>query len=145
MFRYGYKYDDPNNSKRGRNIRNSNRDHYNCAGYALDCFSWYCPFDDLETDLEKNVQKILKDFPNTRVISSEKDLLPNEHMIAFRLSSEDFHFMKRARNGVWYQKIGRCNPIFTVPKDVVYGKIWNPHRLDGGYRGEIVFFAVGER
>ena len=34
---------DPLNNQKTRNIKNSNRYNYNCGGYALETFSWYCP------------------------------------------------------------------------------------------------------
>lgn len=144
MFHYKYEDSDPFNIAKERNTKNADRNEYNCAGYALGCYSWYCPFSHQVTDFEKNVNQILKDFPNVRKIESSQDLLPDEYMIAFRLSPNDFHFMKRAKNGVWREKRGSQPEIRIVPKSVVFGEVWSPHRYDGGYRGKIAFFAVKE-
>lgn len=144
MFCHGYENDDPFNIAKERNTKNADRNEYNCAGYALGCYSWYCPFAHQVRDFEKNVNQILKDFPNVRKIESSQDLLPDEYMIAFRLSPDDFHFMKRAKNGVWREKRGSQSEIRIVPKSVVFGEVWSPHRYDGGYRGKIAFFAVKE-
>ena len=144
MFHYGYKNDDPFNIAKERNTRNTNRGQYNCGGYALGCYSWYCPFAHQVIDFEKNVNQILKDFPNTRLIDNIQDLMPNEYMVAFRLSQDDFHFMKRSKNGVWREKRGSQPEIRIVPKSVVFGEVWSPHRYDTGYRGKIAFFAVKE-
>ena len=142
MFYHGYENDDPFNITKERNTRNTDREEYNCGGYALGCYSWYCPFTHQVRDFEKNVNQILKDFPNVRLINNTQDLMPNEYMIAFRLSQDDFHFMKRSKNGVWREKRGSQPEIRIVPKSVVFGEVWSPDRYDNGYRGEIAFFAV---
>ena len=142
MFFHDYENDDPFNIAKERNTKNTDREEYNCGGYALGCYSWYCPFDYQVTDFEKNVNQILKDFPNVRRIENSQDLLPDEYMIAFRLSQDDFHFMKRAKNGTWREKRGSRSEIRIVPKTVVFGEVWSPDRYDDGYRGKIAFFAV---
>ena len=43
MFRNYYLNDDPFNKNNNRNLRNTPRRHFNCGGYALGTFSWYCP------------------------------------------------------------------------------------------------------
>ena len=144
MFHFGYENDDPFNIAKERNTRNTDRGEYNCGGYALGCYSWYCPFAHQVRDFEKNVNQILKDFPNVRLINNTQDLMPNEYMVAFRLSQDDFHFMKRGKNGVWREKRGNQFEIRIVPKSVVFGEVWSPHRYDNGYQGEIAFFAVKE-
>ena len=144
MFSLDYKNSDPFNIAKGRNTKNADRNEYNCGGYALGCYSWYCPFGYQVTNFEENVNQILKDFPNVRRIENSQDLLPDEYMVAFRLSPSDFHFMKRAKNGTWREKRGSQSEIRIVPKSVVFGEVWSPHRFDNGYRGEIAFFAVKE-
>ena len=144
MFSLDYKNSDPFNITKERNTKNADRNEYNCGGYALGCYSWYCPFGYQVTDFEENVNQILKDFSNVRRIENSQDLLPDEYMVAFRLSPSDFHFMKRAKNGTWREKRGSQSEIRIVPKSVVFGEVWSPHRFDNGYRGEIAFFAVKE-
>ena len=46
MFRSFYLQDDPFNKNNKRNVRNTERNTYNCGGYALGTFSWYCPHDE---------------------------------------------------------------------------------------------------
>ena len=144
FFFHDYENDDPFNIAKERNTKNTDREEYNCGGYALGCYSWYCPFGHQVTNFEENVNQILKDFPNVRRIENSQDLLPDEYMVAFRLSPSDFHFMKRAKNGTWREKRGSQSEIRIVPKSVVFGEVWSPHRFDNGYRGEIAFFAVKE-
>lgn len=144
MFTGYYRHSDPYNYNKERNIKNSDKYEYNCAGYALNCFSWYCPFSFHEDDVLKCAERILQDFPNTRIIHSKKELLPNEYLIAFRTSKTDFHFMRRGKNGVWHHKRGRNPNIFTIKEKDVFSKIWPSNLSDGGYASEIVLFAIKE-
>lgn len=144
MFYNKYRNSDPKNSRRERNIKNSDKDEYNCAGYALNCFSWYCPLNHHEYDVDIYAKQILIDFPNVRIISSEKELKNNEYIIAFRISSCDFHFMKRSKNGNWFEKRGWVPVIYRIKKEKVFNEIWSSHRYDGGYNSKIILFAVKE-
>lgn len=144
MFYGRYKHEDPKNTEKKRNTKNSYKGEYNCAGYALGCFSWYCPFNYHEPDVEENVTKILQDFGNVRVVRSEKELEDNEYLIAFRTNYRDFHFMKKAKNGHWYEKQGGHPSIFNVKEEEVFSKAWCSYRSDGGYTSRITLFAVKE-
>lgn len=83
MFYGMYNNNDPYNTLGLRNVKNATKREYNCAGYALGCFSWYCPdsterdcrFDEcLEEDMHEQtmyfVNHILQDFPSFRLIDS---------------------------------------------------------------------------
>ena len=142
MFFLDYENSDPFNIAKERNTMNTDGEQYNCGGYALGCYSWYCPFDHHVRDFEKNVNQILEDFPNIRLVDNIQNIMPNEYAIAFRLSPTDFHFMKQSKNGVWSEKRGSQPEIRVVPKSVVFSEVWSPDRYDNGYRGEIAFFAV---
>lgn len=155
MFRNTYcstaeQVSNPFNIGNVRNINNTRKRSYNCAGYALGTYSWYCPrhnasssraysFKRSSTDkrhLAISVKTMLADFPDMRVITSISELMPDEYAIAFRHSSDgDFHFAKRGRNGVWYNKAGGSHWIGILRKEYLNG-IWN-----GRYNGEIVLFA----
>ena len=138
------------NNERARNIHNTNTRFYNCAGYALGTFSWYCPYDDydpfsllcdsdeLEEITEQTVSHMLKDFEGKlRVISSLKELKKNEYAIAYRVSSDgDFHFMKKARTR-WHHKRGSMPTILTESEDNVFNSIWCDR-----YDGPIVLMAM---
>ena len=120
MFRPGTS--DGFNRYSNRNMRNTPKWKYNCAGYALGIFSWYCPYDaevghhfgdyDMTDEfsplrsqaLMECITQMLADFDDLRVIHSLKELEENEYAIAFRLSWDDFHYMRRADNGHWYEK-----------------------------------------
>lgn len=141
------------NVQRKRNISNTERRLYNCAGYALETFSWYCPnkegleywgYEENLSDVEmfaktfETVNFMLKDFEGRlRVISSLKELEKNEYAIAYRISSDgDFHFMKKARTR-WHHKRGSTPTILTELEDNVFNNIWCDR-----YDGPIVLMAM---
>lgn len=144
---------DPLNELALRNIRNTKKRSYNCAGYALGTFSWYCPdnrkhrlddysafygFHSISEGEDKTilcVDQLLADFPSMRVINSLDELTPDEYAILFRLSKDgDFHFLKRGKNGVWYEKRGSMRQCLPFK-----GDIWS--EWNNRYDGPIVIFA----
>lgn len=143
--------DDILNKNNSRNIRNTNKHTYNCAGYALGTYSWYVPcngegdnlwslFQEMATDIDdeddlENIYEhiyeiahttLMRDFAhrNIRPICDVKDRRENETVIAFRFCLFDFHFMKLGKNGVWYQKCGGREEIETLSADDVFDDIW---------------------
>lgn len=152
-----YKYDDALNLKGLRNSANTDIDDYNCGGYALGTYSWYCPYDRKWADrfntkylplknhkrefMRLATQIILKDFPNVRTIRLPDEATPNERVIALRLADNDFHFMYRGLNKVWYHKIGGTE-LQRVSKEQVFAKAWNDYFGAPAYKGKIVFFAM---
>lgn len=132
------------NVQRKRNINNTEKYLYNCAGYALETFSWYCPNEeDWEywgenlSDVEmfaktfETVKFMLKDFKgHLRLIRSVDEVQENEYAIAYRVSSDgDFHFMKKMANG-WHHKRGGSAHIYIEAEDYVLNEIWC-NRYDG--------------
>lgn len=141
---------DPFNLDNKRNVHNTNKRSYNCAGYALNTFSWYYPRHNRSSSrsfefnnnkecvqkTKKSVEIMLADFPDLRVITSVSELMPDEYAIAFRHSSDgDFHYAKLGRNGIWYDKKGNTNWIDILYKEQFQSK-WNFR-----YDGVIVLFA----
>ena len=141
------------NVQRKRNINNTKRHLYNCAGYALETFSWYCPneedwgywgYDEDLSDAEmfaktfETVQFILKDFKgHLRLIGSVDEVQENEYAIAYRVSRNgDFHFMKKMANG-WHHKRGNTDRIYVESEDYVLKEVWC-----GRYDGPIVLMAM---
>lgn len=150
---YTYETDDPFNYERNRNFDNTSRDSYNCAGYALETYSCYCPYGDYDrmtkqggsfNPIERNlmsyesVRTILNDFPDTRLISTVKELHEDEYAFAFRVGDDDFHFVKRGANGHWYEKRGCTNPIYPMTKQQVFAEPWGRRK---NYTGPIFLFA----
>lgn len=162
MFRNYYLDDDPFNKNNNRNLRNTPRKHFNCGGYALGTFSWYCPhnpedeqiiglfsrgydysFDTQEEAWIKTmyaVSKMILDFEGKlRMIKSLEHLdKKTERVVAFRLSSNgDFHYIKKAENGQWHHKRGASAPIHRMSQDNVLNSVWC-----GFYDGPVVLLAI---
>ena len=157
MFRSNYLKDDPFNKNNNRNVRNTPKRNYNCGGYALETFSWYCPhteeddntffgydygFDTQEEAWVKTmyaVSKMILDFEgNLRMIKSLKQLHKDtERVVAFRLSSDgDFHYIKKTKNG-WRHKCGASFYIRRMSEHDVFNTKWN-----GRYDGPIILLAI---
>ena len=147
MVKYLFSNTDPLNELHKRNVQNTSIYDYNCAGYALGTFSWYCPSDCTHDDDQvrgrtrqyrlQAIKIMLRDFPNLRLIKKVKDATPNEIVIAFRVAKHDFHYMKRGRNGVWYEKCGNGNIVRRTVEEV-----FDKHSWHYRYKGPIVLFAM---
>lgn len=141
------------NFQHKRNFSNTERHLYNCAGYALGTFSWYCPneknngywgvLDDwsnaeMFAKTFETVEFMLKDFKGRlRLIGSVDEIQENEYAIAYRVSSDgDFHFMKKMTNG-WHHKRGNTGRIYIESEDYVLKKVWCDR-----YDGPIVLMAM---
>lgn len=142
-----YATNDPFNLNNTRNTRNTEQRDYNCAGYALGTFSWYCPDDEEHSPFwtlhgrtreyrVSAIQKMLDEFPNLRLIKNIDECADNEYVIAFRLAKDDFHYIKRGFNKVWYHKRGGGR-IERISQDEVFDKTWC-----GRYKGKITLFAM---
>ena len=146
-----YGYEDELNLNGFRNMRNTNKEFYNCGGYALGTYSWYQPHGEdekgclydtkvsIEERTEHAVQYMLNDFCDLRVIKTLEAVTENEYTIAFRLAKDDFHYMVKKGNK-WYSKAGARPKIDKVSQKVVLGKAWF---TDYGvtYDGPLVLFA----
>ena len=152
---------DPYNHSNSRNIKNTSKAVYNCGGYALNLFAWYCPWgldvpedetplaraywggecfgdDEMFVPTMRCVQNMLAEIPTLRLLTSiNDDIKDNEYMLAFRISYDgDFHFVKRADSGIWYHKRGGCKDIEIMYASEVIDCEWC-----GRYNGPLVFFA----
>ena len=132
--------DDLLNKEGTRNVKNMNKSEYNCGGYALETFNWYCPytkemrgllFDSWESDYDYDetikicVDYMLEEFKGElRVIEDVSELQEGEYAIAFRISEGDFHYAKRTKNGRWFHKMGGKHRIDTMRKTEVFGSNW---------------------
>lgn len=155
MFRT-YNCDDAFNLKNLRNMQNTEKRKYNCAGFALETYSWYCPhrndwaslmyssLSDAEVT-EQCVQIMLEDFKDLRIITDLSELKDGEYAIAFRISRdyEDFHFARRMPDGKWYNKMGGSFLIEEMDEHEVFHEEW-----DRGYYlydGPVVLMAKIEK
>ena len=147
------------NEHRKRNVNNTYLRSYNCGGYAFNTFSWYCPHASgsyrkyssttkrgMLTTTNNAVQFMLNEFKDLRVITDLKELQPNEYAIAFRIGGvggeDDFHFMKRGKNGKWYHKPGGTEIQF-IAKEKVFADKWVSTTWAGTYIycGKLILFA----
>ena len=145
------------NENRIRNIQNTYLRSYNCGGYAFNTFSWYCPHyssrkygstteQGMLNTTNNAVAFMLKEFKDLRVITDLKELQPNEYAIAFRIGGvggeDDFHFMKRGKNGKWYHKTGELDIQF-ITKEKVFADKWVATTWAGTctYCGKLILFA----
>lgn len=154
MFYGMYNNNDPHNTLGLRNVRNAIKTEYNCAGYAIGCFSWYCPDNEeryccfseyLDENMHEQtmhfVKYILRDFPFLRLIDSIDQAQKSDEVIAFRLSTQiaDFHFMVR-KHGQWYHKQGSKPAIDTVTEQIALYKSWF-NDCGNEYDGEIILMV----
>lgn len=161
MFRQYYLQDDPFNKNNKRNVLNTQRHTYNCGGYALGTFSWYCPHDEADEDrgwgydygfntqeeawikTMYSVSKMILDFEGQlRVITSlDKLNRLTERVVAFRLSADgDFHYIKKGFNGNWYHKRGGSSELQKMTQDDVLHSIWCNR-----YNGPVVLLAIKKK
>lgn len=140
------------NRNNSRNRDNTAPLTYNCAGYALETFNWYVPVpagsdtEDIEwgspLETERNmmafefVSQILADFDDVRLVPALSCVRSDEYAFAFRVGVDDFHFVKRGRNGQWYEKRG-SGSIYRMTEEKVFHSEWE----DGRYNGAIFLFA----
>ena len=148
---YGfYSEQDPMNLLKNRNIRNTCKSDYNCGGYALGTFSWYCPHNEkyrgcydtyseesLFEQVMGHVKIMLTEFPALRIIHALSEATEEEEIIAFRLSDCDFHFMVRKANKRWYHKQGSCSFIYSIAEEEIFSDCWMPD-----YDSPIVLMAM---
>lgn len=144
------------NKENRRNLKNTDKGIYNCGGYALGTFSWYCPHNEEDEDwwffdysfedefeaYEKTmycVAKMILDFEGRlRLVRSLDKVHKDERVIAFRLSSDgDFHYVKKMGNGRWYHKRGACRWIDRMTEEEVFETDWCDR-----YDGPIVLLAM---
>jgi hypothetical protein len=147
------------NTKRMREMKNTPRTEYNCGGYALDTFSWYCPFSrkdwtignllerfdgDYTAVLQYTVDYMLKEFKGKlRLIQSLAELQEGEEAVGYRIvtSCWDFHYVRRKQNGSWYGKMGACPKIYRYTEEQVFdyeSEAWR----NGRYDSEMILFAL---
>lgn len=164
MVRYLDKYKIPYrfdrlNKRNKRSLSNTYTRAYNCGGFALKTFSWYCPFDKGDGDLDGlydrfnedymavlqyTVDYMLNDFKGKlRVIQNLAELQENEEAVAYRIETNcwDFHYIRRKKNGNWYGKRGCLPEIRRYTEEEVFdceSDAWS----NGRYDSEMILFAL---
>lgn len=115
---------------------------FNCYSYAMnECKTWINCRKDIE-ELEKIfypwkflrngtidelveifVKKdVLVNFPEFKIIKQE-EIKKNTRLVAVKMSSGDFHFMKRFPNGHWFHKMA-SKDIEPIKKEIVFSDEW---------------------
>lgn len=127
------------NENGSRNEKNTKKDLYNCGGYALGIFNWYCPHDEddidnffgpfpradmtVEEKLEFTLNYMLSEFKDLRVIKGIEELEQDEYAIAYKIGYHDFHFAKRLDDGTWLHKPGGLG-IRKMEKEELMSDVW---------------------
>ena len=134
----------------------TNLDSYNCGGFALGTFDWYCPYVwrngqyDWAQMFEECCEEMTDNFDLTPI--RDPSTVPvDKKVIGFRFAIDedadedadvddvviDFHFILR-EDGVWYHKPG-SNRICILPESEIYDP-WPRPSLSYGYNTEIAWF-----
>lgn len=151
--------DDPFNENNERNFDNTDMELYNCAGFALNTYSWYIPCNYEEGDYSvfdfdpddryfntvtlnvltfEYVSRILNDFGSEiRLIHTLEEVEKDEYAIAFRLGNDDFHFFKQIDENKWAEKRGAEPVIRYLNTASVFEDDW----CNGRYYGPIILMA----
>ena len=142
--KYGYnpELEDFNCYSYAMGIRNEWLDIKN-EGYFERCFfgsRWQFLMNDGTIDELAEIfvkTDILVKFPEL-VIVDFKDIKKGTRLIAFKMSNDDFHFMKRFPNGHWFDKRGG-DVIETIKKDYALSEVWY-----GDYNSKTIFLGYKE-
>lgn len=125
-------------------VRNEFRGMYNCGGYALNTFDWYCPRGIVffarsdDSAVQHYANSMIKEFDGKlRIIQDVKELMDDEYAVAFRTREGDFHFCKRDDSGNWRHKRGGTPKLHRITKERLFSEEW-----PGGYHSQIVLFAM---
>jgi hypothetical protein len=127
---------------------------YNCFGYALGYYDWLdldAFFNIADSKTNSNIEELNAIFEDccmeleeryqlTRVYNiNTLKLNNNQHLIAFRIGYDDFHFCRLGSDGIWSHKPGG-NYIRTM-EEKEFIEAWCPHR-SYPYISNIGYFIV---
>lgn len=93
----------------------------NCYSYAIDNPDKWMLIN--QDDYREGVYTLLEANPNFRLVSRNEIKLGKEY-VAYRFSYNDFHFMKRGKDGHWRHKMG-WSPVLAVSTKFVFSKVWD--------------------
>lgn len=140
---------DPFNYNGKRNMANTPKSTYNCAGYAFGTYSWYmmghddeehdlimehADSGDYEVALKLASQAIMDELPGWELVGleavMERVYSPDKYeIVAMRFCDFDYHFWKLGRNWNWYDKMGSAGWIDRHAFTEVLARRWN-YRYD---------------
>lgn len=93
----------------------------NCYSYAVDYPNkWLLVEHD---EFKTAIWHILEANPNFKLVYREDVVLGKEY-VAYRFCKNDFHFMKRGKDGHWRHKMGGCD-VEAISTKTVFGKVWD--------------------
>lgn len=108
----------------------------NCYSYAVNYPNKWLLIND--SKYSAGVDTLLRANPNFHLVS-KKDMVLGKEYVAYRYCKNDFHFMKRGKDGHWRHKMG-WSPVEAISTKVVFGKAW---KLGGHvYNSKLYLFEV---
>ena len=130
---------------------------YNCMSYALgiydswlnlESFSQSFSCDSITIDYE-HMEDVFYDccseleevYAARRISGPEVQLEESERIIAFRVSADDFHFVRQNSDGTWTHKPG-CEYIREMSEEELFSEAWSEEIRVYPYISTIAFFAV---
>lgn len=146
------------NELKTRNLKNTDVDDFNCGGYGLNVFGWYCPYDTEEQSYkyfgggrtlamsddmvaEETTEMMLKHFNGKlRRIETLDDIREDEYGVLYKVGSSDFHFIKYfPESKRFFHKPGSWS-IRRISKDEAMADVWHGSAVT--YRSKTIFFAM---
>ena len=106
---------------------------YNCMGYALGFKKWLLVYN----SYEETAKMLEEHYPLKPV--KRKDMKLGRKYIAYRYGRQDFHFVKRDRNGNWSHKRGSHKPEAISKKEVFSNKWINGNIV---YNSKLYLYEV---
>lgn len=107
----------------------------NCYSYAVNYPNkWLL----IEDSYRNGVYQILDKNPNFYLID-KKDMVLGKEYIAYRFGADDFHFMRRGKNGHWRHKMG-TRPVVSISRKEVFSKYWDSG--DNIYNSKLYLFEI---
>ena len=113
----------------------------NCYGYAFGKNKWFLMRSSISCISRKKYQKLADEFESRCGLKRvhRKDMVLGKEYIAFRIGPNDFHFMKRGKNGHWRHKQGGCQ-ITSISQKKVFAPQWFSESLI--YDSKIYLYEV---
>lgn len=151
---------DEYNVNRTRNKKNVERWQYNCGGYALETFNWFCPYgteeegeelvdccewEDEEYDFNERAEKLvdwmLENVPDLRRVDGpDAHTNSDEVLLGFKTGwgcgDGDFHYIKRSPRGLWFHKPGGSYAR-RMSKREALSQTW----CDGRYESDTIWMV----
>ena len=105
--------------------RNATKWDYNtnCLGYSLGIKDWVHMRPYMTVSHDAAAQHFIKQNGFKQV--QKKDMVLGKEYIAFRITTRDYHFIRRNATGHWSHKRGG-QPVVTISQKEVFAEKWYP-------------------